>query len=69
MYAAIRQNPPRGMRRVGLLEKDRMCSHLILGLGETPHCSESQFGMQGLREITQENDSLLCFDEVMTGFR
>ena len=25
--------------------------------------------VQGLREITQENDALLCFDEVMTGFR
>jgi len=25
--------------------------------------------VQGLREITQEDGALLCFDEVMTGFR
>ena len=25
--------------------------------------------LEGLREITRENDTLLCFDEVMTGFR
>ena len=26
-------------------------------------------GVQGLRELCTENGSLLCFDEVMTGFR
>ena len=25
--------------------------------------------MQGLRDITKEDGALLCFDEVMTGFR
>lgn len=25
--------------------------------------------LQGLREITQQEGALLCFDEVMTGFR
>ena len=27
------------------------------------------FSVQGLREITREEGALLCFDEVMTGFR
>ena len=25
--------------------------------------------LEGLKELTHENGSLLCFDEVMTGFR
>ena len=30
---------------------------------------QSQDSLEGLRELTNENGSLLIFDEVMTGFR
>ena len=30
---------------------------------------KDSFLLQGLRDVTKQQDALLCFDEVMTGFR
>lgn len=38
-----------------------------MNLPVTPSCHDAV--VQGLREITQQEGTVLCFDEVMTGFR
>lgn len=38
-------------------------------VGNSGYIAPTKEFLQGLREITEEDGSLLCFDEVMTGFR